>query len=590
MIQNSGENNQEKINKLNYVYTLETECKGCNKCILKCPTRANSAHWENSRNIVHIKNGYCISCGECLSICDHGARDFFDDVDNFFQDLDDGLNISMLIAPAARLNFELFPNLVGYLKSRGVNKVFDVSYGADICTWAYVKYIKEHNPKTLIAQPCPVVVSYIEKFHNDLIDYISPVQSPLMCLGIYLKKYANLTDTLAFLSPCIGKKRECTDESTFATVKYNITFTKLIDYIEHNNINLSNYAPTAFDITDTSIGFAFPRPGGLTENVKLLVGDDVWTKQVEGIFNIEHYFKQFISDLEQDLPVPLIIDALNCEHGCNLGTGTKKSAKYNFIDNSINKRKRAVTKEQSDKLLNYFDNTLKLDDFYRKYTDRSAEYSVPEEVDLEPIYLALGKMSEEDRNLNCFSCGYGSCEDFVYAVAHGDNHINNCHHFLLEKFVSLSTTDVLTNAYNRYSYSEFLALLKDSHPKLVSILFADINKLKETNDLYGHDAGDKLIINVASLLRRFFGNNIYRVGGDEFIIIETYSTKELFDEKVASLKNALNTTDASILLSVGHAYSYSEDELDDRIAEAEQKMYLDKQEFYNKNAKYDRRR
>ncbi len=578
-----------KDSKVNYIYTKETNCKGCNKCVFKCPTKANKAYWENSRNIVNIKDGFCISCGECIAVCDHGARLYFDDLDIFLKNLKSGNNISMVIAPSAHVNFDKLNNLIGFLKSLGVKNVYDVSYGADICTWAHLKYIKEYNPLTLIAQPCPVVVSYIEKFHSDLIDYLSPVQSPVACLCIYLKNNLKVNDEIAFLSPCIGKKRECTDENTHDMAKYNITFDKLLTYIEENNINLEDYPPQKFDIVETSIGFAFPRPGGLTENIKMHLGSDVWTKQIEGIFKIEDYFKELISDLNQNNPVPLIIDALNCEHGCNLGTGTRKNAAFNYIDNSINKRKIVHDKAKSKLLMENFDEKLTLSDFLRKYTDRSKDYEAQEIPDLEPIYRSLGKFTAEERNTNCFSCGYGTCKEFVVAVARGDNHINNCHHFLLEKFVSLSQTDPLTEINNRYSYSQFLSEMRENHPKLLATLFIDINKLKETNDLYGHDAGDKLIIDAASFLKKYFSDSIYRVGGDEFVVLESCESKERFEEKITLLKKELQSS-KTVFLSLGYAFSECYEELALKISLAEQNMYKDKEAFYKRNERYDRRK
>ncbi len=579
----------QKYNKVNYIYTVETNCKGCNKCIFVCPTKANRAYWENSRNIINIKSGFCISCGECISICDHDARDYVDDLDLFFNDLQNGQDISLVVAPAAYQNFTNLKKVLGYLKSLGLNKIYDVSYGADICTWAYLKYIERNKPKTVIAQPCPVVVSYIEKFHTELLPYLSPVQSPVICLATILKKYDNVTDKFAFLSPCVGKKRECNEESTGDVLHYNITFAKLYDYITDNNINLDDYPEAQFDNIDSSIGLAFPRPGGLSENVKYHLGNDVWTKQIEGVANIERYFGELVDDIKNDKPVPLLIDALNCEHGCNIGTGTKKTARFNDIDYKINVRKGEVLQDNTARLMNYFDENLRLEDFFRVYTDRSSDYAKPDDVNLDPIFEALGKKSFQDRNTNCFSCGYGSCEAFAYAIAHGDNHINNCHHFLLDKFVSLSTIDVLTNVFNRYSYFETLSNLENSHPNLLGVLFADINKLKETNDTLGHDAGDELIINATAILRQFFENNIYRIGGDEFVILEICRTTESFIEKVNELKRTLSL-DKSVLLSVGYSFSHSHSELSDKINEAEKKMYIDKEAFYKTHYRYDRRR
>ena len=113
----------------------------------------------------------------------------------------------------------------------GVNRIISVSFGADITTWGYVKYISEHHFTGGISQPCPAVVSYIEHYVPELIPSLVPVQSPLMCAAIYAKKYEKITDRLAFISPCIAKKDEIMDENNKGYVSYNITFDHLMDYV-----------------------------------------------------------------------------------------------------------------------------------------------------------------------------------------------------------------------------------------------------------------------------------------------------------------------------------------------------------------------
>lgn len=79
--------------------------------------------------------------------------------------------------------------------------VYDVSFGADITVWAYLKVLRETGRSSMIAQPCPVIVNYVEKHQPELIDLLAPVHSPMMCTAIYLRKYAGCQDRLAFLSP-----------------------------------------------------------------------------------------------------------------------------------------------------------------------------------------------------------------------------------------------------------------------------------------------------------------------------------------------------------------------------------------------------
>ena len=118
------------------VFTYEEKCTGCNKCIEACPVDcANEAYLsKDGKRKVRVDDQYCIHCGACLGICDHGARDYEDDTEAFFHDLAAGQSISVIAAPAAQVNFEDAEHLFGWLKSKGVKHIYDVSMGADITT------------------------------------------------------------------------------------------------------------------------------------------------------------------------------------------------------------------------------------------------------------------------------------------------------------------------------------------------------------------------------------------------------------------------------------------------------------------------
>ncbi len=577
------------MKNVNFIHTIEDKCLGCNKCIFKCPVNAHEAFYVNHQNKVHVREGFCISCGECMEICDHNARDFIDDTQRFFTDLKKGEKITVVIAPSYRFNIDNINKLIAYLKSLGVNQVHDVSFGADICTWAHLKHIKKEAPRSLIAQPCPVVVSYVEKYHPELIPNLSPIHSPVVCHAVYLKKYKKSTDKIAFISPCIGKKREVMEPNTNGLLEYNITFEKIVKYLKDNNIDLMSYEDIGFDSVNGSLGFAFPRPGGLSENIKYHLGEDVWIKTVEGILNIEDYFKQYIQDLKRDEPVPLIVDALNCEHGCNFGTGGTKVARYNNVDFSTNKKKSDIKIDDTKKLMNLLDTTLQLKDFIRVYDDKSEDYKEDENIDLESAYISLGKFTEEDRRINCFSCGFGTCHEFVVSMATGHNHKNNCKHYLLNKFKQLSLVDDFTGTKNRYSYTLAVDEISKNHSGFVGILFADINGLKQANDKFGHNFGDTIILRCAQLLKTVFKDKVYRVGGDEFIVLDDSSDKTLFNQNVQVLDELLKKEE-NLVVSVGVSSSYSNIDLEDKIDLADKIMYEAKQSYYDKYKTQDRRK
>ncbi len=428
------------MSKDKIIYTVEENCVGCNKCINGCPVKdANVALMVNHENIINVDSEKCIVCGHCIDVCDHSAREYYDDLDQFMEDLKSGRKISLLVAPAIRANFSNYKKLFGYLKSIGVELIYDVSLGADITTWAYLKKIKEEKLTSVIAQPCPAVVEYIEKFSPELISKLSPIHSPMINTAIFLKKYEGYNGTLAFISPCIAKINEIRDKNTNGLIKYNVTFKRLIEYIQNNNINLDSYPELEFNDMGCSIGLLYSRPGGLRENVEARM-TGAWVRQIEGHNHAYHYLDEYKKRLAKNKPLPLLVDILNCSFGCNLGTGTTKETEIDDIDLLFNQMKNDKLKAKGkrplrkriDEMYKLFDSKLNINDFVRKYTnqfDSITKWKEPSKKEYTDIMFKLHKTTEKEEKVNCFACGYGNCETMIKAIHNGANYLNNCIHY-----------------------------------------------------------------------------------------------------------------------------------------------------------------
>ena len=424
------------------------KCVGCNRCIGVCPSVGANVAVEHERgNIIEIDPKKCIACGACIDACEHGAREYVDDVERFFDDLKRGEHISVLIAPAFLANYPTeYEKYLGMLKKLGVNRFISVSFGADITTWGYIKYITERNYYGSISQPCPAVVGYIERYLPELLPKLMPVQSPLMCAAIYTKKYMKVTDKLAFISPCIAKKNEIDDPNNHGYVSYNLTFSNLIKYLkEHPVSGASLYK----DEIEYGLGSIYPMPGGLKENVYWLLGEDALVRQIEGEKHMYEYLQRNKDRIRGGKIPYLFIDALNCSNGCLYGTGVDNRKTMNedvFIniqkirsDSKNNSKKsawgRPIPPKKRMEALNKQFAALNLDDFVRNYTDRSKEcgYTEPSAAEAEKIYEMLKKDTDEKRHINCGCCGYGTCHDMVTALHNGFSHVHNCVHYIKDR-------------------------------------------------------------------------------------------------------------------------------------------------------------
>jgi diguanylate cyclase (GGDEF)-like protein len=105
----------------------------------------------------------------------------------------------------------------------------------------------------------------------------------------------------------------------------------------------------------------------------------------------------------------------------------------------------------------------------------------------------------------------------------------------------------------------------------VGVTVLDINNLKQVNDLYGHSAGDELIIRVSRMIRAMYrGSTVFRMGGDEFVIITIGMERESF---LAMSRCRQRVFERDNLAAVGYRYFDRVDRLKDCIDLCDGLMY-----------------
>lgn len=430
------------------IYTND-KCIVCNKCISACPipTVNHAVLLDDGTARIDVDGNACIACGACFDVCAHEARSFRDDTERFFQDLQNGKQISILLAPAFMANYpKEYEKYLGILKAAGVNHIISVSFGADITTWAYLNYITANKFLGGISQPCPAVVGYIEKYMPELLPRLMPVHSPMMCSAIYAKKYMGISDKLAFISPCIAKKNEIDDPNCGGYISYNVTFDHLIKYIKNHHLQGGSLAK---DEIEYGLGSVYPTPGGLKENVYWFLGEDVFIRQIEGEKHMYEYLHHYRDRIQNNKELPFMVDALNCSQGCLYGTGVEESkAVGDDVLTNIQKIRAASTKNKGTwgknltpkkrfAALNAQFSKLKLEDFIRHYTDKSRNLQIkkPTEAELNAVFKEMHKTTPEKQHIDCSACGYPNCKTMAEAICIGNNHVDNCVYFAREQAI-----------------------------------------------------------------------------------------------------------------------------------------------------------
>ena len=406
------------------VESNQERCVGCNRCTRECPVEmANITYLDDSGNLkVRVDNDACIACGLCLSVCKHDARVFHDDTERFLQDLANGVPISLMTAPSIRTGIPQWKRLLTYLRQLGVRKIYDVSLGADICIWAHLRYLAENTPRGLITQPCPAIVSYCEQHLPDSLPHLSPVQSPMGCTAVLMRKYDGITDSIAAISPCIAKAHEFDD---IGTIQYNVTFAKLMAYIERNQIALPE-VESGFDHSESGLGALFPMPGGLKENIEMFAGHHYRIDKEEGD-SAYHKLKEYMKTPAEQLPD--LFDVLSCHEGCNGGPGCSHTINTFHMNATMGAARRKVRKRQHAaeraEITATYNARFAPEDFLRQYTPRGTAVDVSEEA-IQEAFELLDKDDFAKQNFNCGGCGSDTCRDMARKIALGVNIPSSC--------------------------------------------------------------------------------------------------------------------------------------------------------------------
>ncbi len=160
------------------------------------------------------------------------------------------------------------------------------------------------------------------------------------------------------------------------------------------------------------------------------------------------------------------------------------------------------------------------------------------------------------------------------------------HARLHERLREMSITDELTGLYNRrgfFTLAEHQLKMANRLKRGVYLLFADFDKLKALNDMYGHREGDMALTKTAEILKSVFRDSdiVSRIGGDEFVVVPIGTAEDNVSKIIARLQSSIDEYNSQrsgkgmVSLSVGTAYYDPDDpcSVTELLVRADQSMY-----------------
>lgn len=153
----------------------------------------------------------------------------------------------------------------------------------------------------------------------------------------------------------------------------------------------------------------------------------------------------------------------------------------------------------------------------------------------------------------------------------------------IESFVRLNgeeyRRDSLMGLLNRNAFDDDVEFIQATHDKPLTVMYIDLIGLHEINNHLGHARGDVVLCELADAARAYFGDdNIYRIGGDEFVIISFAHSMAQSARQMGYMRQEL--LDHGCELSVGMAESDDGEDIPDLVNQAENEMRKDKKRYY----------
>lgn len=520
------------------VYSDE-KCIGCNKCIAACSVLgANCAIIQNGQNRVVVDSRKCVICGSCVSVCPQKARTYRDDSESFFTGAAQSQNISVIIDQSFFVLYkDCARSVLGWLRSLGVKNIYSSSLGAEISVWANVRYLlaqHEEDEAPFLVNCCPAFTLRVEREEIDFLKKLIPVHSPAFCTAIYAKKYLGDTSRMVFISPCVAVKDLISRHK--GTIDASVSFDSII-----TRFNEAKYSGTESDPDQIgrTFGNIISAEDGMARCLALFFPEKYIIAHYNNLsphtFSVLRNETQNCSLSER----PLASTVVSCRNGCLDGPGTKKFRStvssicieyFRMFTDSMKDLDIEVSHKRNLEMLEKQFAGLDCADFTCSFQDHYQQpYRIPKST-YDEIFTAMHKNTVKKRSVNCGFCGYRSCMEMASAIAYGYNRKENCIHYMNEEMAFRYFIDPQTGIPNRAAFVRDAELLLKSNPaKKYVVCSGNVNKFKIIDDLYGFEAGDKVLHIVSVVLKYTVGSEglCASLGGGNFALFFEYTPENM---------------------------------------------------------------
>ncbi|MBN2613739.1 MAG: 4Fe-4S dicluster domain-containing protein [Bacteroidales bacterium] len=392
----------------------QQKCTTCYTCLRVCPVKAVKINESNKHPEISVKR--CIGCGDCITSCYPGAISYRSDIENAKELLQSGQDIAFICSPSISAEFNDitdYRKFVSMLRSLGAKYVNEVSFAVDIIAYKYLHLFNDFKGKYYITTYDPVVVSYIEKYHPNLISNLAPMVSPMIACAMIMHKIYGENIKIIYIGPEIARKEEALRHKGDAKIDVVLTFLELRQLFEEYSLDESTIEFSDFDPPIGYKGSLYPLANGIIQ-----AADMDENRLTSDIITIEGRKPMLESIQEFENNVKTIHRHLNVTYGNSLyGPGLTKHGnkllKEHLVIEYANKRLNNFFRHE---WYNNLQSYMELD-FSCSFKNDDQRLPEPQHEKVLEILDLLNR--NEDDVLGCDQCGYESCKAFAEDIARG---------------------------------------------------------------------------------------------------------------------------------------------------------------------------
>lgn len=404
------------MNKLFRAVKLNEEnCRGCTKCMNKCPMEA--IRLKNSKAIIYEDK--CIDCGICIRTCPFNA---YAAEKNSLHDIR-GYKVKIAI-PSTTVYSQFGNNTTpceinDAIKKLGFDDVFDITYASDITSEITKKEI-EKVEKPAIGVFCPSVEEVIKVSYPSLLEHVVKVLTPIeiaasLIRDEYIKRGFDYEDIGVFyLSPCVAwtptiKSSEVNQKTKIdGIIAISDIYSKMIKILE------DNFKVHKGECHMSYTGLSWAYTGGA---IKYMDIKEYIT--VDGVENVKLVFDDIVNGKFKDVD---FIEAYACNGGCVGGIF--------LVENPFNAKR--IIKNHIDKI-NFTYGVKEISNYYyEEFSGDVKKIKVVDQKFADDFMVAVKKMKYMNELINmlpgtdCGLCGSPSCKAFAEDVVRGLANLNEC--------------------------------------------------------------------------------------------------------------------------------------------------------------------